>query len=905
MSEEIADLTGKRVNDERYAKNVIFDENGLNELLGEIRDYPIVDVDYIAEDETDELNTDKLVWQTYTNDTPCIKVIYGDKTNPNGNLTPADMKQIRELRNKIALYNGVHALYDKYAVIEDEYKTLIQNIETELRNIIINVCNTYNKYLNSGGQTPSNNTAWAGTYYKMYQDGKEQYPTGLDDFEQHIYPGFRGDGTTDNQGLYYKITFSTIDILSRLESIINDSNGIDALQFYNIEYGLRNDSPVNPAEPDENGKYYIIPLMMQRPNYTADDIANITWTGRDLYDTLYPVAGTWTITGLDKQFATYNDLLQQTIEALTYKYVKNTESFDNNKAYYTYSDNYGYTWEKGIGGFTTGVTYYVREGNDGTDHIRSLLATYAEYIRQARVNQMEAIRQYLVAHKAEDTNNALASEVTQYDMTNNEEYPENNPPYRKVYDYVMSQYFEQSVANIEQEIKNKLEDVTVDKYTEVQQNDSFNSSASYYEKDAQGRFIQVNINSETFNNYPPHSLYTLNDEAIPAIYGYKYVPVGSNIRWDDNQVYPTVSNSTARDDTSGTNNYIYPEVDPESNQRNGHFRININGHVYEIGIKGLEYSNSSAGVITIGKQGTATTTSTAQLVPANYTNSTLGTSGNPWDKAYITTANINNLTDTDGIISIGNAGSGNTSGIAQLIPADNTNSSLGTEDNPWDAGYFSQITIGTVTIGGNGGTGDTTKFLRGDGQWSNTLTADLNITSTADGTTSSNNTYTGNTNAAIHTCGGIYAAKNIWAAKVFNAVFNDYAEYRKTCESVKPGQCVYEKDDGSLAITDHFLMPGAQVVSDTFGHIMGGSEDCTTPLAVAGRVLVYPYQDRKNYHAGMCVCAAPGGTVNIMSRKDIMEYPDCIVGIVSEIPDYEYWGTDNVKVDGRIWIKVR
>ena len=86
---------------------------------------------------------------------------------------------------------------------------------------------------------------------------------------------------------------------------------------------------------------------------------------------------------------------------------------------------------------------------------------------------------------------------------------------------------------------------------------------------------------------------------------------------------------------------------------------------------------------------------------------------------------------------------------------------------------------------------------------------------------------------------------------------------------------------------------------------MGGSEECTTPLAVAGRVLVYPYQDRRNYHAGMCVCAAPGGTVNIMSRKDIMEYPDCIVGIVSEIPDYEYWGTDNIKVDGRIWIKVR
>ena len=67
-------------------------KNGLNELLGEIRDYPIIDIDYVAEDETDKINSDRRVWQTYTNDTPCIKVIYGDKTNPNGNLTLEDMK---------------------------------------------------------------------------------------------------------------------------------------------------------------------------------------------------------------------------------------------------------------------------------------------------------------------------------------------------------------------------------------------------------------------------------------------------------------------------------------------------------------------------------------------------------------------------------------------------------------------------------------------------------------------------------------------------------------------------------------------------------------------------------------------------------------------------------------------
>jgi hypothetical protein len=42
-----------------------------------------------------------------------------------------------------------------------------------------------------------------------------------------------------------------------------------------------------------------------------------------------------------------------------------------------------------------------------------------------------------------------------------------------------------------------------------------------------------------------------------------------------------------------------------------------------------------------------------------------------------------------------------------------------------------------------------------------------------------------------------------------------------------------------------------------------------------------------------------------MTKEEITEYPDKIIGIVSEIPTYETWGEGNVKVDNRIWIKVR
>lgn len=94
------------------------------------------------------------------------------------------------------------------------------------------------------------------------------------------------------------------------------------------------------------------------------------------------------------------------------------------------------------------------------------------------------------------------------------------------------------------------------------------------------------------------------------------------------------------------------------------------------------------------------------------------------------------------------------------------------------------------------------------------------------------------------------------------------------------------------------------MVSDTFGFSIGETDECKTPLAVSGRVLVY-CDPEDHFHAGDCVCAGPNGIAYRMTREEIIEFPDRIVGIVSEIPTYETWGTGNVAVDGRIWIKVR
>ena len=144
----------------------------------------------------------------------------------------------------------------------------------------------------------------------------------------------------------------------------------------------------------------------------------------------------------------------------------------------------------------------------------------------------------------------------------------------------------------------------------------------------------------------------------------------------------------------------------------------------------------------------------------------------------------------------------------------------------------------------------------------------------------------------------------VYADKVYNAVWNDYAECRKA-ETLEPGRVVVEDASGEMKISTERLQPGANIISDTYGTCMGETDECKTPIAVAGRVLAYTYEDRNSYPLGAAVCAAPNGTVSLMTREEIREYPERIIGTVSEIPNYEIWGSGNVVVNNRIWIKVQ
>ena len=172
----------------------------------------------------------------------------------------------------------------------------------------------------------------------------------------------------------------------------------------------------------------------------------------------------------------------------------------------------------------------------------------------------------------------------------------------------------------------------------------------------------------------------------------------------------------------------------------------------------------------------------------------------------------------------------------------------------------------------------------------------------------SNNLYFVYGTDANYSAGTNQTVNNVYISAtggVYGAVWNDYAEFRVAAERVIFGQVVYSDNHGELHKTTERLQAFEGVVSDTFGFAIGETDKAKTPLAVAGRVLVYPDKDRYTFHAGDAVCAGKNGTVSKMTREEIIAYPDRIVGIVSEIPEYETWGSGNVPVYNRIWIRVK
>ena len=167
-------------------------------------------------------------------------------------------------------------------------------------------------------------------------------------------------------------------------------------------------------------------------------------------------------------------------------------------------------------------------------------------------------------------------------------------------------------------------------------------------------------------------------------------------------------------------------------------------------------------------------------------------------------------------------------------------------------------------------------------------------------TTASTSTTTG----AVKISGGLGVAGDIYANKVYGAVWNDFAEYRTYKYSKpNPGQVVVECGDDTVKLCDHRLSKGAMITSDTAGIVIG-QKTKGIPVAVAGRVLAYTDKPRDNFKVGDTVCSGKDGTISKMHWWEKLLFPDRILGVVSCIPNYVVWGTGDIEVNNRIWVKI-
>lgn len=149
--------------------------------------------------------------------------------------------------------------------------------------------------------------------------------------------------------------------------------------------------------------------------------------------------------------------------------------------------------------------------------------------------------------------------------------------------------------------------------------------------------------------------------------------------------------------------------------------------------------------------------------------------------------------------------------------------------------------------------------------------------------------------------------EKLQASQVYGAVYNDYAEYRQSKVDISPGCVVIEDGNGLIIQSSYRLQKCPMVVSDTYGFAIGEQKiegEFSVPITVSGRVLVYTDKPREQFKAGDVVCTGKNGTVSKMKFWEKVLFPDRILGVVSEVPTYETWGSNNVAIDKRIWIKV-
>ncbi len=140
-------------------------------------------------------------------------------------------------------------------------------------------------------------------------------------------------------------------------------------------------------------------------------------------------------------------------------------------------------------------------------------------------------------------------------------------------------------------------------------------------------------------------------------------------------------------------------------------------------------------------------------------------------------------------------------------------------------------------------------------------------------------------------------------SRVYNAVWNDYADYISVDPSTprEPGRVIVYDGRYHVAATEYAQMGALGIVSDTFSFVAGTKVGETQlPLAVSGFVLAYV---DKVYPPGTPLTCAPDAGLTEMALETKMKFPERLLATFYREEINATWF--GLEVKGRHWVQVR
>ena len=129
--------------DARYQDNIVLKQDAFQNLLTNIKNYPIIDIDYISEADTDQLHGDT-IWDHYTEGVPCIKITYGDERTTKGNIMFAEQYK-NEITTKQNTLKHLQTILDeltkrksRWEAVYEENHAIYQEKDNQVQRFIAN-----------------------------------------------------------------------------------------------------------------------------------------------------------------------------------------------------------------------------------------------------------------------------------------------------------------------------------------------------------------------------------------------------------------------------------------------------------------------------------------------------------------------------------------------------------------------------------------------------------------------------------------------------------------------------------------------------------------------------------------------------------------------------------------------